>query len=309
MGVRGARSWFLSKGGVVSRLYVVGLGLIGASIASAAVKSGAFAEVVGYDYLPDSSIWAEQQGVCNRAERRFETILSEITADDVMMVAVPSLAYRTVFERIGSSIDKGFVLTDAASVKGAVIAAAEQVWQTLPKRFVGGHPIAGSEKSGVTAANPSLFEGRRAILTPSNDTDASALALVRTLWQSLGSEVVVMSVREHDRVLAATSHLPHAIAYSLVDTLASDSDSEDIFRYAAGGFKDFTRIASSDPTMWHDIMIANRDSVLEALDMFRGNLDRLYEAVDQGDSHSITSIFTRAREAREEFLISHDKSK
>jgi len=309
VGIRSKGVGVVSKGSIVSRLYVIGLGLIGASISSAALRSGVFAEVVGYDYLSTSGEWAEKHGVCNRAERRFEAILAEISSDDIMLVAVPSLAYKTVFERIGSSIEKGFVLTDAASVKGSVIEAAKQVWNRVPSGFVGGHPIAGSEKSGVMAANPDLFQGRRAILTPSDHTDESAVERVKSLWQNLGSEVVIMSVQEHDRVLAATSHLPHAIAYSLVDTLANDANSEDIFRYAAGGFKDFTRIASSDPTMWHDIMIANRESVLEALDMFRGNLDRLYEAVETGDSHSITSIFTRAREAREEFLLNHDKLK
>ena len=140
------------------------------------------------------------------------------------------------------------------------------------------------------------------IITPNDQTNTKAVDAVTRLWQGLGADVLTMSVADHDRVLAATSHLPHAIAYSLVDTLANDSDNEHIFRYAAGGFKDFTRIASSDPTMWHDIMIANQAAVLEAIDLFSGNLQRLRSAVEHADSDQIFNIFTRAREAREQFL-------
>ncbi len=286
----------------MNRLFVVGLGLIGASIAQASRNSRQYTEVVGLDQCLDSAHQAVEMGVVDRYLRSFDDLAREFSKDDVLMVAVPSLAFVDVFRALKPCVAKGGVITDAASVKGAVVEAAQKAWGQLPSRFVPGHPIAGSEKSGVTAVNPLLFANRRVIVTPLANTEPEALSKVLALWQGVGAEVIEMDVVTHDRVLGATSHLPHAIAYSLVDTLANDSANEDIFKYAAGGFKDFTRIASSDPTMWHDIMIANREAVLEAIDLFANNLDRLRAAVDQGDSEAIFSIFTRAREAREQFL-------
>jgi 3-phosphoshikimate 1-carboxyvinyltransferase len=182
-----------------------------------------------------------------------------------------------------------------------VLVAAEMIWGQVPSNFVLGHPIAGSERSGVTAANPNLYRDHRVIVTPLPVTGGEHLSLVVAAWQAAGAEVLSMSVAEHDDVLAATSHLPHAIAYSLVDTLAHDSENENIFRYAAGGFRDFTRIASSDPRMWHDIMLANRESVLKSIDLFSDNLARLREAVESEDSEALLGVFTRAKEARDEF--------
>ncbi|MEG6992550.1 prephenate dehydrogenase/arogenate dehydrogenase family protein, partial [Pseudomonas aeruginosa] len=156
-----------------------------------------------------------------------------------------------------------------------------------------GHPIAGSEQSGVTAAKATLFRRHKVILTPSAETDADALALVDSLWRALGADVEHMEVEHHDEVLAATSHLPHLLAFTLVDSLAKRSENLEIFRYAAGGFRDFTRIAGSDPVMWHDIFLANREAVLRTLDVFRDDLDALREAVDTGDGHQLLGVFTR----------------
>src|SRR5690606_19345963 len=176
-----------------------------------------------------------------------------------------------------------------------------QAFGGMPPRFVPGHPIAGSEQSGVTAANPQLFRRHKVILTPVAETDPEALALVDRLWRALGADVEHMQVEHHDQVLAATSHLPHMLAYTLVDSLARRNENLEIFRYAAGGFRDFTRIAGSDPLMWHDIFLANRDAVLQALDEFRDDLDALRAAVVEGDGHHLLGVFTRARVAREHF--------
>jgi 3-phosphoshikimate 1-carboxyvinyltransferase len=192
-------------------------------------------------------------------------------------------------------------ITDCASVKGSIRDAAIKAWGKFPSQLVLGHPIAGSEQSGVTAANPALFHRHKVILTPEDCDQAHHIERVTTLWQMLGAEVLEMPVWEHDVVLAATSHLPHVIAYSLVDTLANDEENENIFRYAAGGFKDFTRIASSDPTMWHDIMLANKDSILRALDLFQSNLSNLRQAIERGDSAQLLAVFSRAKQARDQF--------
>lgn len=193
------------------------------------------------------------------------------------------------------------MLTDVGSAKGNVLRAARQAFSGKAVRLVPGHPIAGSEQSGVEAANAELFRRHKVILTPCEYSDDAALALVEGLWRELGADVEVMEVEHHDQVLAATSHLPHLLAFTLVDSLAKRSENLEIFRYAAGGFRDFTRIAGSDPVMWHDIFLANREAVLRTLDVFRDDLDALRDAVDAGDGHQLLGVFTRARVAREHF--------
>ncbi|MDH2002767.1 bifunctional prephenate dehydrogenase/3-phosphoshikimate 1-carboxyvinyltransferase, partial [Pseudomonas sp. GD03691] len=193
------------------------------------------------------------------------------------------------------------ILTDVGSAKGNVVRAAKAVFGGMPVRFIPGHPIAGSEQSGVEAANAKLFRRHKVILTPLDNADADAIQCVEALWRELGADVEQMAVEHHDEVLAATSHLPHLLAFTLVDSLAKRSENLEIFRYAAGGFRDFTRIAGSDPVMWHDIFLANREAVLRILDVFRDDLDDLREAVDHGDGQQLMGVFTRARVAREHF--------
>ena len=192
-------------------------------------------------------------------------------------------------------------LTDVGSAKGNVVRAARLAFTGKAIRFVPGHPIAGSEQSGVEASNVQLFRRHKVILTPCEQSDELALELVDALWRELGADVEHMEVEHHDQVLAATSHLPHLLAFTLVDSLAKRSENLEIFRYAAGGFRDFTRIAGSDPVMWHDIFLANREAVLRTLDVFRDDLDALRDAVDAGDGHQLLGVFTRARVAREHF--------
>jgi 3-phosphoshikimate 1-carboxyvinyltransferase len=182
-----------------------------------------------------------------------------------------------------------------------VVSAARLAFGEMPARFVPGHPIAGSEQSGVEASNAQLFKRHKVILTPLPETDPKALAVVDRLWSELGADVEHMEVGRHDEVLAATSHLPHLLAFGLVDSLAKRNENLDIFRYAAGGFRDFTRIAGSDPVMWHDIFLANREAVLRTLDSFQTDLDALREAMVAGDGHQLLGVFTRARVAREHF--------
>ena len=284
--------------GKLGRLVVVGLGLIGGSFAKGMRAKGLFAEVVGVDLDAESRRLAVELGVVDRCETELAAACQGAT---VIQLAVPILAMEKVLGQLARCDLGNAVLTDVGSAKGNVLRAARLAFDGKVARFVPGHPIAGSEQSGVEAANAELFRRHKVILTPQASTDADALALVDGLWRALGADVEHMEVEHHDQVLAATSHLPHLLAFTLVDSLAKRSENLEIFRYAAGGFRDFTRIAGSDPVMWHDIFLANREAVLRTLDAFRDDLDALREAVDAGDGHQLLGVFTRARHAREHF--------
>ena len=212
---------------------------------------------------------------------------------DLVLIAVPTLAVEQVLVAVRDSGTQA-VISDVASVKGSVLAAAERTFGAVPSCFVPGHPIAGRERSGVAAADATLFRDHRVILTPT----AANRCGRRGPWlnpcgEHCGAELVYMDAAHHDRVLAFTSHLPHMLAYALVSALAREDSSEEIFRFAAGGFRDFTRIASSDPVMWRDIVMANREQVLESLDHFGATLDVLREQVEQGTGPTYTRYLCR----------------
>jgi len=286
---------------ICNRLVVIGLGLIGGSLAKAARDRGLCDEVVAVVRRQETIDQALQLGVVDRAVLSLGQVADELGAGDIVFLSVPTLAVEAVLSTVAKLISPAVTITDGASVKGSVVAAAARVYGQVPPQLVPGHPIAGAEKSGVTASNPDLYIGHRVILTPLAQTGPEHIERVENLWRGVGGDVLSMDVAEHDEVLAATSHLPHVIAYSLVDTLAHDSENENIFRYAAGGFRDFTRIASSDPVMWHDIMLANKGSIVEALDMFGDNLSRLRQAIETENSDHLLGVFTRAKAARDHF--------
>ncbi len=283
---------------MIRRLVVVGLGLIGGSFAKGIRESGLCGEVVGVDLDPQSRKLAVELGVVDRCEADLAVACRDA---DVIQLAVPILAMEKVLALLATFDLGDAVLTDVGSAKGNVVRAARLAFGAMPPRFVPGHPIAGSEQSGVEASNAQLFKRHKVILTPLPETDPEALAVVDRLWSELGADVEHMEVERHDEVLAATSHLPHLLAFGLVDSLAKRNENLDIFRYAAGGFRDFTRIAGSDPVMWHDIFLANREAVLRTLDTFRTDLDALRDAMVAGDGHQLLGVFTRARMAREHF--------
>ena len=285
----------------IGRLVVVGIGLIGGSLSLALKAAGRCREVIGVARRPQTCEQAVALGVVDRAVTDIVEVLPELQAGDVIFVAVPTLAVEGVFAQLKNGLPQGVTVTDGASVKGSVIAAAEKVWGAVPEFLVPGHPIAGSEQSGVTAARDDLYIAHRIILTPLENTASEHVSRVQAMWESVGAEVLSMPVVEHDEVLAATSHLPHVIAFGLVDTLAHDAENENIFRYAAGGFRDFTRIASSDPVMWRDIMLANRDAILKSIDLYTSNLGSLRSAIASGDSEHLMGVFTRAKAARDHF--------
>ncbi len=282
----------------MERLAIIGVGLIGGCLALAQRESGFRGEIVGCNRSADTLQEALALGVIDRAE---SDPVAAVADADMVVVAVPVGSMERIFGLIKDHLAPDAVVTDVGSTKSSVVAAARAVWGEVPANLVPGHPIAGTEKSGVGAAFPTLFRGRKVILTPLAHTDPAAVDRVDALWAATGAEVIRMAVEHHDEVLAATSHVPHLVAFALVDTLARMDDSWEIFRYAAGGFRDFTRIASSDPVMWHDICFANRDAIFTVLTRLENDLDAIRAAIQRGDGAYIKSVFERAKRARDHF--------
>jgi prephenate dehydrogenase len=283
---------------VIQRLCIIGVGLIGGSLARALRQADACNEIVGAGRDPRHLQQAIDLGVIDR----FDTDIAAAVKDaDMVFVSVPVGAMEAVFDALKDNLSDSAVLTDGGSAKGSVIAAAERAFGQVPARFVPGHPIAGIERSGVAASLPDLYRDRRVILTPLPLTDGEAIARVRAMWEATGATVTEMDPTHHDEVLAATSHLPHVLAFALVESLARLHDKREIFEYAAGGFRDFTRIASSDPDMWRDICLANADAILAMIERFSSDLQVLANAVRDHDSDRLAQIFTAAKQARDGF--------
>lgn len=280
------------------RLLIVGVGLIGGSLARAARARGLFREVIGVSRSTATLAQALSLGVVDRVEESLTIAAEDLGAGDIVVICVPTLSVAGILEQLAQCLAPSVTITDVASVKGSVISAAQRAYGFIPPQLVPGHPIAGSEQSGVAAARVDLFADHQVILTPHAETEISHLQRVRNLWQQVGAIVSEMSVEEHDEILAATSHLPHMLAYTLVDTLSVMDENREIFRYAAGGFRDFTRIAGSDPTMWHDIALANRSALLDVLARLQARLNGLSTAINTSDSEYLLNMFSRARDAR-----------
>ena len=294
---------------VVNRLVVIGLGLIGSSLAASVRNKGLAKEVIGISRRQSTLEIALNNGIVDRCVDDLSQVAQELEQGDIVVIGVPTLSVPSVLQECVEQISAEVTLTDVASVKESVVNSAIELFGAVPPQLVPGHPIAGSEKSGVTAANPELFVDHRVILTPVETTAKSHLERATKLWQSVGAIVSSMNVQEHDQILAATSHLPHFLAYSLVDTLAGMNEKIDIFRYAAGGFRDFTRIAASDPIMWRDIAIANKNAVIDVMDKMMDNLTALRASIEAEDKQALTQLFIRSREARNHFGSMLDSNK
>jgi cyclohexadieny/prephenate dehydrogenase len=278
------------------KIAIIGLGLIGSSIAHAARRGGLAKEIAGNDASPDVLDRAAKIGFCDSLHADADDC---VAGAGLVILCAPVGAYRTIAEQIAPSLDKGAILSDVGSVKGAVI---RDVSSFVPRdvHFIPAHPIAGTEFSGPEAGFASLFDGRWAILTPVPNSDPAAVEKLKAFWQGLGSQVDVMDASHHDLVLAITSHLPHLIAYNIVGTahdLEQVTEGE-VIKYSASGFRDFTRIAASDPTMWRDIFLNNREAVLEVLGRFNEDLAQLQRAVRNGDGQTLFDWFTRTRAIR-----------
>ncbi len=282
----------------IDTLALVGAGLIGGSFALALKEAGAVHTVLGVGRSSARLTVARELGLIDRA-----VDWAEAGQADVILLALPVGETEAVLRQLAPYLKPGAIVTDAGSTKTNVVAAARAVLATRAADFVPGHPIAGSERSGPGAARADLYRGRRVVLTPQADTRADAVATVRTLWEATGAQVEMLDAVQHDCIFAAVSHLPHLAAFALVDDLAGRADSELFFRYAAGGFRDFTRIAASSPAMWRDIALANRPALLTELDGYIAALQTLRQALNDEDAVALLAMFSRARAAREHWTM------
>jgi prephenate dehydrogenase len=285
----------------IDTLAIVGVGLIGGSFALALKAAGAVREVIGIGRNAASLARARELGLIDRTVE-----FDAVSQADCVLLAMPVGETGAVLSRLAPHLKPGAVVTDAGSTKAGVVAAARVALGASYPAFVPGHPIAGSEQSGPDAARADLFQGRRVVLTPTADTDADAITLVRVLWQACGAQVETLAATQHDRVFAAVSHLPHLAAFALVDELVQRADGDTCFHFAASGFRDFTRIAASSPEMWRDVALANRDAVLAELDAYLAALQSLREMVKNGDADGLQAMFSRARAARERWGRAQD---
>ena len=281
------------------QISIIGTGLIGGSLAKALRKSGFAKTVVGADRDEAALKTAVDLGVIDR----YSTDLIEAVAgSDIIVLAVPVRQTETVLAQLIPGLPVDAVITDVGSSKAHVVSAAERVLGKDIIRFVPGHPIAGREKSGVAASETELFRGHRVILTPLESTQQNAIDLVTEMWNSVGAKTSCLSVQQHDLVLAATSHLPHVLAYATVNTLAGTDYVEEIFEFAAGGFRDFSRIASSDPVMWRDVCLTNKSAILDVLDKFQAGLAEIRRAIETDDSDKLTTAFAASKKIRDNFI-------
>lgn len=285
---------------MINRLCIIGVGLIGGSLALALKKAGYCQSVIGAGRNIDNLKKAQQLKIIDE----YTTDLAQAVKDaDVIVVAVPLGAMSDVFEKITPAIKNTAIITDVGSAKCSVIDEAKIKLTEKINQFVPGHPIAGTEKSGAEAALDSLYENRRVILTPLKANTVKDINAIRTMWEKSGAKVDNMDAHHHDLILAGTSHLPHVLAFALVDCLNKVDNVDEIFKYAAGGFRDFTRIASSDPVMWRDICLKNSTAILAMMKSYQNEMDGLKKAIEKSDEEALLKIFSDAKSARDEFSM------
>lgn len=281
---------------IIKQLTIIGVGLIGGSFALALRKAGVVGKIIGVDSNPANLAVARELGIVDEIARDAASGVSEA---DVVFISVPVCSITEVVREISAVIPAGCIVTDGGSVKETVVRQCDELMPT-GCRFVGAHPIAGTEHSGAASAFPELFRGKRCVLTPGVTSDSKALEAVSRLWAAVGADVCQMESGHHDRIFAEISHLPHAIAYTLVHAVGTaDVEGENVLSYSAGGFRDFTRIASSDPVMWRDIALMNRDALLASMDGFSASLAALRLSIENSDQAELEDFFTTAKQFRD----------
>lgn len=279
----------------MKKLVIFGVGLIGGSVALALKKAKNTAEIIGVGRSAESLQSALDLGVIDAAS---SDVASAIKDADIILIAAPVAQTPAILNAIKPHLNASTVITDAGSTKGDVLQCAKDILGDQSHQFVGGHPIAGAEKSGVTAAMADLYLNKNVVITPAAETNPQAIASVKALWQECGANVSEMTAATHDGIFAAVSHLPHLLAFALVDDIASRANAEQLFGFAASGFRDFTRIAGSHPEMWRDISLANRTALLNELDAYQAELARLHDLLEREDGNGLHALFERASIAR-----------
>ena len=279
----------------LKKLVIFGVGLIGGSVAIALKKAGCTAQIVGVGRTSESLQTALDLSVIDIATSNIGDALFNA---DMVLIAAPVAQTAMILHSIKPHLAPTTIVTDAGSTKGDVLTCAKEILGSQFNQFVGGHPIAGAEKSGVTAATADLYLDKNVVLTPTPETTTQGLQNVRQLWQACGANVSEMPAETHDRIFAAVSHLPHLLAFALVDEIASRTNAEQLFGFAASGFRDFTRIAGSHPEMWRDISLANRTALLSEISAYQKELSHLKHMLEQQDHDGLHALFERASVAR-----------
>ena len=279
---------------------IIGLGLIGGSIGLSMKKNNFESKIIGYAKTEKTLSRAVERGLVDDTEKN---LVKAVNGADLIILATPLSTFKPIIKEIAPFLKKGSIVTDTGSAKFAVL---EELKDLIPKEveFIPGHPIAGTEESGPDSGFPELFENRWCILTPTKDNSEESVKRIKYFWELLGSKVEIMDALYHDKVLAITSHIPHLIAYNIVGTandLANVTDSE-VVKYSAGGFRDFTRIAASDPKMWSDIFTYNSEAVIEMLDLFSNDLIKLKESILKKDTNMLFSSFEKTRNVRKRII-------
>ena len=286
-----------------NKLCIIGVGLIGGSIAKTARQNNLTKKIVGFgrEHDEENLKAAKQLGVI---DEYYLNLAEAVLEADCVIIATPVASFQAIFQTLKQNNlwSEKTIYTDVGSTKGNIITAAEQVFGFVPDNFVPAHPIAGAEQSGVQAAIVDLYRNKRLIITPVSNTNPKAVQTIQSFWEGLGAIVSIMDAEQHDKVLAATSHLPHLLAFALVDMLGHQDEESEIFKYAAGGFRDFTRIASSDPTMWADICTTNKDAILPLIEQLQSELAKIQGLLINDDYQQLFATFAYAKSARQRFL-------
>ena len=282
----------------MNKVCIVGVGLIGGSLAKAMIRSKQATHVVGFGRDAQRLQAAQNSGVITSYTTDIKKALD---GADMVVIATPVGSFESMLKSIQPHVGASMVITDVGSTKASVIKAAESVFGSLPSNFVPAHPIAGKEKSGFEASDGNLFVGRRVIITPTESSSAEAVEAVKSIWQATGATVDMMSAASHDELLGMTSHLPHMLAFSIMNYLISQHPSASL--YAAGGFRDFSRIASGDPIMWRDICLNNNEAIVKHIKGYRDTLDNLIDVIENENTTAIETLFRDAKSTRDQWLV------
>ncbi|MEY3067754.1 MAG: hypothetical protein RLZ27_195 [Pseudomonadota bacterium] len=282
----------------MNKILIFGVGLIGGSIALSAKKSGLASDIVGVGRNQDNLNDAIKLKLIDRTSQELNKDIAEA---HIIIIATPVAQFPLILKTIQPHLSSHTIITDVGSTKTSVIESAKQILGSQYSQFIGGHPIAGSEKHGATAAHIDLFKDKNVILTPDQDTSSRAKEVIEVLWKNAGAIVSNMSHSDHDKIFSTISHLPHLLAFSLVDMITQRANANELLKFAASGFKDFTRIAASSPEMWKDITLANKKFILDDIKHFENQIKLLKEAIEHEDEKKILTLFENASKTRSEW--------
>jgi prephenate dehydrogenase len=282
---------------MMNKICIIGVGLIGGSFAAGLKKTKQVGTIVGYGRHESSLIKAQKLNVIDEYSLDISQALKQV---DLVLIATPVNSFEAVLEMIKPHVTEQMIITDVGSTKGSVVEIAKQIFGDMPENFIPAHPIAGKEQSGVEAADAALFNNKRVIITPEENANTTSIVAVSDLWESVGAKVELMDTDKHDDLLAMTSHLPHMLAFSLMDYLMESNPQA--CNYAAGGFKDFSRIASSDAVMWRDICTNNPEQIVKHIEGYQQSLDKIANLIKNNQPEALEHLFTDAKSARDTWL-------